>query len=272
MHKKKIESQQDYIALVQELVEHDKHYYQEFKPVISDYEYDLMVKEVEKYEKEHPELALAESPTRRVFEGVSKGFIQKEHVTPMLSLQNTYSEKEVDDFLKRVEKILEKKERFYCVELKMDGTSISLRYENGHFVRALTRGDGRFGDDVTNNVRTIKNLPLKLEKPYPNILEVRGEVFMSLKTFQKINQEREEEGLEAWANPRNAAAGSLKLLDPKEVAQRELDLVVYAIVEGEEKITSQYEVHEYLKRLGLPSAKREFRAKCKNLTEIMDFA
>jgi DNA ligase (NAD+) len=269
---KTINNQQDYIQLVNELIEHDKHYYEECKPLISDYEYDLLVKEIEKYEKAHPELALPDSPTQRVQEGVSKGFKQGNHLFPMLSLSNTYSKEEIKDFIKRVWKLLEKEDILFCIELKMDGTAISIRYEKGILVRALTRGNGFIGDDVTDNIKTIKTLPLKLHGNFPDLLEVRGEVFMHKKIFQSLNEQREEMGLDLWANPRNAAAGSLKLLDSKEVLRRKLDLVCYGISEGQEVINSQFEMHSYLKKLGLPVSKEDFFKQCKNVDEILEFA
>jgi DNA ligase (NAD+) len=270
---KKIQSQKEYIELVEEILEHDRHYYEECKPIISDYEYDLLIKEMERYEKEHLDLVLPYSPSKRVGEKPSEGFQQKEHAILMLSLANTYSKEEVQEFLKRVRKLLEKEKILFCVELKMDGTSISLRYEKGQLVRALTRGDGKVGDDVTANVKTIKTLPLKLlGHNIPDLLEIRGEVFLTKKVFQRMNELREEEGLELWANPRNAAAGSLKLLDPKEVAKRGLDIITYAVVEGGERIHSQYEVHSFLRELGLPAAAKNHLAKCSSIEEIFAFA
>ena len=275
MHKKfeKIHTQKEYIELIDTICEHDRHYYDECKPVISDYEYDLLVKQAEAFEKEHPNLVLSYSPTQRVGEKPSKGFREGEHKVPMLSLANTYSKEEVQEYVERVHKLLEKEKVLFCVELKMDGTSISLRYEEGHFVRALTRGDGRVGDDVTANVKTIKSLPLKLfGKNIPAILEIRGEVFLTKKVFQQMNAQREEEGLELWANPRNAAAGSLKLLDPKEVAKRGLNIITYAIVEGGEGIKSQYEVNHHLHQWGLPAATARHLARCTTTEEIFHFA
>lgn len=273
MKTKKIQSQQDYIQLVEELLEHDRHYYEECKPVISDYEYDLLLKELESYEKEHPDLALDYSPTKRVGESLTKGFQQKEHVKPMLSLANTYSEEEIEDFIKRVYKLTERDDIKFCCELKIDGTALSLRYENGNFVRAVTRGNGKIGDDVTANVKTIKTLPLRLKGDnIPPLLEVRGEVFMHKKVFMDLNIQREEKGLEPWANPRNAAAGSLKLLDPKEVSLRKLDLLCYGVAEGEIDISSQYETHKYLKKLGLPVSKESHFHRCSSIGEILKFS
>jgi DNA ligase (NAD+) len=267
----KPQNHEEYLKLIEEIQKHDELYYSHCKPIISDYAYDQLSKDLVEYEKEHPEEIVSYSPTQRVGENVSKGFIQKEHIKPMLSLANTYNEKEIQDFIDRVYKLLGHQEVSFCVELKMDGTAVSVRYEKGNLVRALTRGDGTKGDDVTQNIKTIKSLPLKLKGPVPELLEVRGEVYMDKKTFQELNTQREEEGLELWANPRNAAAGSLKLLDPKEVANRHLNIILYGIAESDEFPSSQYEIHEYLHKLGLPTAAKKHLAKCKNLIEIMEF-
>lgn len=271
--KKKIKTQQDYINLVEQLIEHDKHYYAEAKPVISDYEYDQLLKEVQEYEKAHPNLIVENSPSHRVGETLTKGFKTGSHLVPMLSLANTYSEDELISFIKRVHKLLKRDDIEFCCELKMDGTAISVRYEKGKFVRALTRGNGKVGDDVTANVKTIKSIPLKLEgSKIPDLLEIRGEVFMHKKTFLHLNEKREEKGLEAFANPRNAAAGSLKLLDPNEVSKRNLDVVFYGIAEGQNLSDSQFEVHQIFKKLGLPVSDEKYFAKCKTIEKIAAYA
>jgi len=271
MHK--IKTQQEYIELAEELIEHDKHYYDEAKPVISDYEYDQKMAALIQYEKAHPDHILPHSPSARISESATEGFKQRSHLAPMMSLNNTYSEEELADFIKRVHKLLEKKEVAFCCELKMDGTSLSLRYDKGHLVHATTRGNGRLGDDVTANIKTIKSVPLKLSgSHFPDVMEVRGEVILSLATFRALNAQREEEGLEPFVNPRNAAAGSLKLLDPREVAKRKLNLVTYGIGEGQSPIATQHEVHHYLKKMGLPIAKTEYVVVCHTLDEIMKFA
>ncbi len=273
MSKYILKNQREYIELAEELIERDKHYYDEAKPSISDYEYDQKMAALIRYEKEHPEQALPNTPSSRIAESPTEGFKQKEHLVPMMSLANTYSEEEVGDFIKRVHKLLEKKEVSFCAELKMDGTAISLLYKEGHLVHALTRGNGKVGDDVTANIKTIKSVPLKLEGSHiPRVLEVRGEVYMSLATFHALNTEREEEGLEVFANPRNSAAGSLKLLDPREVAKRKLNLAAYGVAEGEFPVSTQHELHHYLKKLGLPTSKPEHIALCHDLAEIMKFA
>jgi DNA ligase (NAD+) len=272
LSKREITTQEEYQKLVDELIEHDRRYYQECSPTISDYEYDLLLKTLQAWEKEHPEKILFHSPTQKIGEKASKGFLQKEHDIPMLSLANTYSKEEVLDFMKRVEKLLKKEVVEFCTELKIDGTAISVRYEEGKFVRALTRGDGRIGDDITENLKTIKTLPLQLKGDYPKTLEVRGEVFIHKASFQALNKEREEAGLDLWANPRNAAAGSLKLLDPKEVARRKLDIIFYGIAEPKQLIASQIKIHRYLHSLSLPTAKEEFLSICSTVDEIFAFA
>lgn len=268
-----LKNQKDYLALVEEMIEHDRRYYDEHNPIISDYEYDQKMLALRRFEKEHPELLVSYSPSQRVSESATLGFQQREHLVPMLSLANSYSEGEIEDFLKRVEKLLEKKEIAYCCELKMDGTAISLTYEKGCLKQAVTRGNGRVGDDVTANIRTIHSVPLKLKgSDWPDLLEIRGEVYMALSTFRSVNAQREEEGLETFVNPRNAAAGSLKLLDPKEVAKRKLNLVTYGIAEGQMDVRSQFAIHQTLKKWGLPTANPEHLAVCKDLFSIMNFA
>ncbi len=266
-------SQRDYLELVEELIEHDKRYYDEAKPLISDYDYDQKMAALIQYEKAHPDQVVPNSPSHRISEAPTEGFKQKAHLVPMMSLANTYSEEEVADFIKRVHKLLEKTEVPFCCELKMDGTAISLLYEKGKLIHALTRGNGKMGDDVTANIKTIPTVPLKLTgSDIPDVMEVRGEVYMSLATFHALNAQREEEGLEVFANPRNAAAGSLKLLDPREVAKRKLNLVTYGIAEGYAPAPTQHEMHHYLKKIGLPAAKPDHLALCDDVAEIMKFA
>jgi DNA ligase (NAD+) len=267
-----LKHQRQYIELVEELIEHDKHYYDEASPVISDYEYDQKMRQLIDYEKAHPEHILPHSPSQRIGEAATEGFVQREHISPMMSLANTYSSDELADFIKRVYKGLEKKEIFFSCELKMDGTAISLRYEKGRLVRAVTRGNGKMGDDVTANIKTIGSIPLKLSGDPPDLLEVRGEIYLSLSTFEKLNAQREEEGLEPFANPRNAAAGSLKQLDPREVAKRKLNILCYGVGEGQSPKSTQHETLEFLASSGLPVAKPSQRALCSSLEEIMEFA
>ncbi|HSX13618.1 MAG TPA: NAD-dependent DNA ligase LigA [Chlamydiales bacterium] len=268
-----IKNYQEYRELVETMIAHDRHYYDEAHPVISDYEYDQLMIRLREYEAKHPDQIIPHSPSLRVAEAPTTGFEQKAHIVPMLSLANTYSAEEVGDFLKRVYKLLEKNEvDFYC-ELKMDGTAVSLRYKKGKLFHALTRGNGREGDDVTANIKTIKTVPLELHgTDYPDDIEIRGEVYLSLASFHTINQEREELGLEAFANPRNAAAGSLKLLDPSEVEKRRLNLLCYSIAEGQSSVKTQEEVHLQMKKWGLPIADLKNLRVAKNQDEIMQFA
>ena len=257
---------QNYEKLIEEIRKHDRHYYVENRPIISDYDYDQLYKKLEKIEAEHPDWVLPTSPTQRVGEALTKGFKQQTHDVPMLSLGNTYSADEVGDYIKRVHKLLEKSHIPFCAELKMDGVAVSVRYEKGVYTRALTRGDGTKGDDITANMRTIRAVPLELSNA-PDLLEIRGEVFMPHKAFQSHNEQMDE----PWANPRNAAAGSLKLLDPRQVAQRGLSAVFYGLAE-ENTVHSQYKIHAYLEKLGLPVFSHDHYAVCDTLDEIMKFA
>lgn len=264
----------DYIKLVEEIRKHDWLYYVENKPVISDYEYDHLLKKLEKMEADHPEWVTATSPTQRVKDPLRKGFTQVSHAVPMLSLDNTYNQEELEEFIQRVHKLLEKKHVSFCTELKMDGVAVSVRYEKGIYTRALTRGDGKKGDDITSNMRTIHSVPLELTGSHiPDVLEIRGEVYMPHHAFQAQNKRKEEAGEELWANPRNAAAGSLKLLDPQEVSQRGLAAVFYGLAENDHPlISSQYAVHEHLKKWGLPAFDAKHRSVAESLEEILNFA
>lgn len=258
----------EYLKLLEEIQKHNDLYFKQAQPEISDYAYDLLVKKVEEIEQKHPEWVPENTPTRRVGETPSKGFTQVTHDSPMLSLSNTYSKEEVADFIKRVEKLLDGRSATYCVELKMDGVAISLKYEQGKLVRGLTRGDGKRGDDITANIKTIQTLPHTLKEKVS--IEVRGEVFIAKNDFISMNREREEAGEISWANPRNAAAGSLKLLDSHEVAKRKLDIVCYhALKSGLEK---QSDIHDFLKKLGLPVGKDQHFKVCKSADEILTFA
>ena len=214
-----------------EIERHNRLYYIEAAPEISDREYDALLHRLETLEKQFPELATPDSPTRRVGGEPLKGFENVRHTVPMISLANTYNKEELVEFDARVRKLLGGMPYSYVLEPKIDGVAISLRYENGRLIRAVTRGDGTTGDDVTVNIRTIKSIPLRLSNNPPEVLEVRGEVFMTRKGFAALNEERQEAGLEPFANPRNACAGSLKQLDPRIVAARPLDALFYGLGE-----------------------------------------
>ncbi len=262
-----------YLKLVEELIQHDLLYFQEAKPVISDYEYDQKMFSLIDYEKHHPDQIHPNSPSQRVSEEPSLGFVQKLHLTPMRSLANTYSKEEIGDFLKRVHKLLGTEKVIFCCELKMDGMAMSLRYDEGKLVHALTRGNGREGDDVTANVKTIPTVPLMLSTAHPpKTIEVRGEIYMPIKTFVELNEQREEAGLDVFANPRNAAVGSLKLLDPKETAKRHLHFIAYGVGDGEMIVQKQQEIHPLLKKWGFPVGTEKHIGICSTLDEIVAFA
>lgn len=263
---------EDYLALVDEIHQHNQLYYLECRPVISDYEFDLLLKRLEQLEKEHPDWVVPYSPSQRVGEAPSKGFLQVKHTIPMLSLANAYSKEEITDFISRVHKLSEETSSEFCLELKMDGIAVTLRYENGVFVQGITRGDGRQGDDITQNLKAIKTVPLRLKgKNHPPRLEVRGEVFMPKQVFLDLNIEKQEAGEEVWANPRNAAAGSLKLLDSRETYRRKLEIVFYAVVEDEQPLLSQIGTHKRLAELGFPTFSQEHHTLCKTVDEMFAF-
>jgi len=246
--KKKIDELKDVIR------RHDRLYYVRNAPEISDGEYDRIYRELKDLEAAHPEFVTADSPTQRVGGEPAAGFSTVKHMVPMLSMDNTYSADEIRDFDKRVRKILKGRDVEYVVELKFDGVSISLLYENGLFVRGSTRGDGENGEDVSGNLKTIRSVPLAFDdkvKKIPAVLEVRGEVYMAKKAFERINRGKADRGEELFANPRNAAAGSLKLLDPKEVAKRGLDVFAWGIGHCEGvNFKKHTEVLDYLKDAG----------------------
>lgn len=224
-------------------------YYTLDKPTITDYDYDMLYRELETIEGEHPEWVTADSPTQRVGHKISGGFNKYTHDRPMLSLGDVFNDNELREFDRRVRSDLGEQVPQYVVELKIDGLAINLIYENGMFVRGVTRGDGVVGEDVTNNVRTIKTIPLKIDSHSPHI-EIRGEVYMPVRAFDALNIQRSEDELEPFANPRNAAAGSLRQLDPQITAQRNLSFFAYAIG-GTVGMTihSQEELLEDLKKL-----------------------
>lgn len=262
----------EYHKLVEEIWRHNKLYYVDHDPEISDEAFDFLLKKLEAMEKEHPEWVTNHSPTQRVMESLTEGFKTIQHTIPMLSLPNTYSKEEVELFLKRVVKLTGKTTHNYSLELKMDGIAISATYKNGKLIQGVTRGDGQKGDDITANIRTIKGLPLQLTtNTPPELLEVRGEVFMPHEQFERLNLQKTEANELLYANPRNAAAGSLKMLDPKEVSKRRLSSVFYGIAQMKgDKLDTQFEVHAYLKKMGLPVLKHI--ALASNIDEIFAFA
>lgn len=265
-------SKRDYEALCQEIWRHNKLYFVDHTPEISDEAFDHLLARLKEIESLHPEWVSTSSPTQRVGEMATAGFKSVKHKTPMLSLANTYSKDELADFVSRMRKLTGRDVLNFSCELKMDGIAVSVLYEKGEFKRGVTRGDGKQGDDITANIKTIESLPLKLyAEAIPETLEVRGEVFMPHKTFEALNEEKSKNGEALWANPRNAAAGSLKLLDPQEVAKRGLCVVFYGIAdETTTPIKYQTEIPTYLQALGLPVLHQY--SKASSLEEIWAFA
>ena len=248
------------------LWENSRKYYVENAPTMSDYEYDQLMHELEDLERQYPEYATADSPTRRVGSDLETGFAKYPHQYPMLSLGNTYSIGEVEEFAERASKSLEIPFT-YCCELKFDGTAICLTYKNGMLFRALTRGDGVMGDDVTANARKISNIPEKLQgEGWPAEFEIRGEVLMPYESFDRLNREREANEDQPFANPRNAASGSLKLQDPEEVARRGLMCTLYHIPAGQVDYPTHDEALKAAQQWGLPISDK--RRLCKDIDEI----
>ena len=276
------EIQEKYTKLRNEIEYHNNLYYNEDNPIISDMEYDFLIRELKELEQKYPELLEynkngENSPTEKIGGTASEKFSKVRHRVPMLSLSNTYNISEIEDFDKRVKKIIlaenienNSKELEYILELKLDGLSISLIYENGMLVQAVTRGDGQVGEDVTENIREIPTIPKKLKE---NIsLEVRGEIILPISSFNRINQEREDEGEDVFANPRNAASGTIRQLDKTIVAERGLDCYLYYLVNAENYgIKTHLESIEYIEKLGFKTTKIfEKYTNFKKLEEAID--
>jgi DNA ligase (NAD+) len=255
--------------LHEEIRKHDRLYYEEATPIISDREYDRLYKELVDLEAQFPDLVTPDSPTQRVGGKPLKAFEQVSHLIPMLSLDNTYSEEEVKNFYARIRRLLPSEKIPVVIEPKVDGVAVSLIYESGKLRQAATRGDGTIGDNITQNIRTIRSVPGRLRDAAPNLLEVRGEVYMDRKGFEKLNDERKKQGLPLFANPRNAAAGSLKQLDPAIVAKRPLGVVFYGTgaTEGID-IDLHSKIFPLLKKFGLPTTERWWVAK--SVEEILE--
>ncbi|HBO28799.1 MAG TPA: DNA ligase (NAD(+)) LigA, partial [Leeuwenhoekiella sp.] len=236
-------------ALRAELRQHNYNYYVLDQPQIDDYTFDQKLKELQELESKHPEYHDPNSPTLRVGGQVTKNFATVKHQYRMYSLDNSYSQEDLEDWEQRIKKLVDGKVEYVC-ELKYDGASISLTYENGALVRAVTRGDGTQGDDVTNNVKTIRSVPLKLKGDYPDKFDIRGEIVLPLAGFAAMNAERVEAGDEPYSNPRNTASGSLKLQDSAEVAKRPLECLLYSIVGENLNFDSQFESLEKARSWG----------------------
>ena len=259
------------IAELSKIIEnHNYNYYILAQPTISDYDFDMLLNELINLEKQYPELITADSPTQRVGGDITKEFKTVKHRYPMLSLSNSYNIEEVKDFITRIKKSIEEDVVFVC-ELKFDGISISLTYEDGLLTRAVTRGDGMQGDDVTTNVKTIRSIPLRLKGNYPDFFEMRGEIIMPHDSFNAINAEREDLGQQTFANPRNAAAGTIKLQDSKEVAKRKLDQYCYFMMMDDDKMIfkNHYESLMTARQWGFNIS--NYMALCNDVADIENF-
>ena len=274
----KTEARKKIDSLRQEIESHNRRYYVDAKPIISDQDYDRLLRELIELESRHPDLLTPDSPSQRVGGEPLKSFKTVEHKIPMLSMDNTYSYDELREFDERVKKGLGRNDVDYFVEEKIDGVSISLTYRDGLFVLGATRGDGRFGDDVTENLKTIRSIPLHIptsnssfKGAVPKLLEVRGEVYIPHASFDKMNREREKTGEELFANPRNACAGTLKLLDPKLVAKRQLDIFCHGLGSAQGfRAQTQSECFHLFQTLGFQTIQHTLHAK--SIDEVIRFA
>lgn len=258
-------------SLREELRKHDRLYYVEAAPVISDEEYDRLLKELERLERDHPEYITPDSPTQRVGGTPTKEFPTVRHTVPMRSLANTYEESEVYEFDERVRNLLDGAKPEYNCELKIDGIAVSLIYENGIFTRGATRGDGTQGDDITNNLKTVRAIPLRISTAsgVPGRFEVRGEVYMRKDDFERMNEERAAKGEKLFANPRNSTAGTLKLQDPRQVAERHLSFYAYGLLTESTVSATQNGHLDSLVRWGFPV--NPHRKVCRTIQEVIAF-
>ena len=252
-----------------EIEYHNKLYYDDNQNIISDYEYDLKMNELISLEKQYPEYLLNTSPSLKVGGKITKDFNTFKHNTQMLSLSNTYSDEDLDDFDKRTKKILGSESVEYVCELKYDGVALSIIYENNILKRALTRGDGKYGDDISNNALTIKTLPIKLNTNEILDIEVRGEAFISKTNFELLNKEKENKNEQLFSNPRNTASGSLKLQDSSEVAKRKINCFIYSLNSELDGLNTQEDGLNYLKKIGFNVPKTY--EKCNNIEEVKNY-
>ena len=258
--------------LTKELNEHNYNYYVLNSPIISDYDFDVLLKELQALEEKHPEFADDNSPTKRVGGDITKNFPSVTHRFPMLSLGNSYSKEEITDFDTRVRKVIEREIEYIC-ELKYDGVAISLTYENGALTKAVTRGDGTSGEEVTANIRTIRSIPLKLKGEFPIDFDIRGEIVFPHANFKKLNEERRELGEPEFANPRNTASGTVKMQDSSLVAKRGLDCFLYAVYGDNLSFKSHYEGLSSAGDWGfkVPDESANYIKKVKTIEQIMEF-
>ena len=264
-----MEIRQTIEQLREELNQHNHQYYVLDSPVISDFDFDLKLKQLQELENKHPEFFDENSPTQRVGGAITKNFETVKHDYRMYSLDNSYSKDDLIEWENRIQKVLGDVPLQYTCELKYDGASISITYENGKLKRAVTRGDGVQGDDVTNNIKTIKSIPLQLKGDYPEIFDVRGEIILPFAGFEKMNEELIERGETPYANPRNTASGSLKLQDSSEVAKRQLDCLLYFIVGNKLPFDSQFESLETARKWGFKVPKEAVLAP--SLDQVFEF-
>ncbi len=259
-------------ALVEEINAHNYAYYVLSTPRISDFEFDQKLKTLETLEHDYPQFVLSDSPTQRVGNGITESFEVVKHKFPMLSLSNSYNKDELIAFEQRIKKLSDQPIEYVC-ELKYDGVAISLWYNNGHLTKALTRGDGQKGEDITKNVKTIKAIPLKLKGSYPDELEVRGEIFMRKSAFERLNKKRAQEGLDTYMNPRNTTSGTLKQKDSGAVAQRELDVFLYSVHSNDRLFSTQFQGIEMAHQWGLktPLLLSKYIAVYGSLDGVFDF-
>lgn len=269
----KVDVKQRILQLREELAHHNHNYYVLDTPTIRDFDFDILLEELQKLEFENPEFDDSNSPSKRVGGDITKNFETVPHKYPMLSLSNTYSKEELEDFIKRIAKMVPEEMEFVC-ELKYDGAAIGISYKNGLFERAVTRGDGSKGDDISANVKTISSIPLKLKgATFPSEFEIRGEIFMLLEGFQKLNESRKEEGLDTFANPRNTASGTLKMQDSSVVATRSLDSFLYYVFSENTIADNHYDSILKVRDWGfkIPPPEKRYIQKAKNVDEIFDF-
>ncbi|MCX8213475.1 MAG: NAD-dependent DNA ligase LigA, partial [SAR202 cluster bacterium] len=257
------------IELRREINFNNHRYYVLDDPVISDPEYDRLLQELQELESEYPELLTADSPTQRVGGAPAEGFTQVQHSAPMLSLANAFNREDLENWLRRIKALVNGAKFDLVCELKIDGLAVNLTYENGVFSQGATRGDGRVGEDVTQNLRTIKTIPLSLLEGAPTRLEVRGEVYLPVPEFRRLNEERKEQGEPLYANPRNTGAGSVRQLDPKVTASRNMAVWIYSLGGVNAPVPSHWEALEWLGSLGFRT--NPHNRLCRNIQEVIDY-
>lgn len=252
--------------------QHNYNYYVLSNPTISDYEFDMLLEELQQLESQFPQFADENSPTKRVGGAITKNFETVKHKYPMLSLSNSYSKEEITDFENRIKKLVDGNIEYVC-ELKYDGVAIGITYKNGKLFQAVTRGDGVQGDDITENAKTIRSIPLQLKGDFPDEFEIRGEIFMPHKVFEQLNKEKEEIGEQLYANARNTTSGTLKMQDSAIVAQRKLDSYLYFVLGENLPFNTHLEAIEKAKEWGfkVPLTEKKFIAKCNSVDEIFEF-